>query len=56
MLQIRPATESDVAAITDIYNEAILNTSATFDTEIKHWKTGCSGSAIMMLHILLLLV
>jgi L-amino acid N-acyltransferase YncA len=35
MLQIRPAIELDIAAITDIYNDAILNTSATFDTEIK---------------------
>ena len=35
MLNIRPATENDLAAITDIYNEAILNTAATFDTEIK---------------------
>lgn len=35
MLNIRPATENDVAAITEIYNDAVLNTSATFDTEIK---------------------
>ena len=35
MLNIRPATEKDVAAITEIYNDAILNTTATFDTEIK---------------------
>lgn len=35
MLQIRPATEKDIAAITDIYNDAILNTTATFDTEQK---------------------
>lgn len=35
MLQIRPATEFDIAAITDIYNDAILNTTATFDTEVK---------------------
>jgi len=35
MLTIRPASKSDVNRITDIYNEAILNTTATFDTEIK---------------------
>ncbi len=34
-IQIRPAILSDVAAITEIYNEAILNGVATFDTEIK---------------------
>jgi L-amino acid N-acyltransferase YncA/GrpB-like predicted nucleotidyltransferase (UPF0157 family) len=32
---IRKALDSDVAAITDIYNEAILTTTATFDTEPK---------------------
>lgn len=32
---IRKATLSDVSAITDIYNDAILNTVATFDTELK---------------------
>jgi L-amino acid N-acyltransferase len=35
MLQIRPAIELDLGAITDIYNDAILNTTATFDTEVK---------------------
>lgn len=35
MLNIRPATENDVIAITEIYNEAILNTTATFDTDPK---------------------
>ena len=35
MLQIRPATEFDISAITEIYNDAILNTTATFDTEVK---------------------
>ena len=35
MISIRPATTSDVGRITEIYNEAILNTTATFDTEIK---------------------
>jgi phosphinothricin acetyltransferase len=34
-LQIRLADASDVPAITDIYNEAILNGTATFDTELK---------------------
>ena len=32
---IRPATENDVPAITEIYNEAVVNTTATFDTEVK---------------------
>jgi len=30
---VRPAAAADVAAITEIYNEAILTTTATFDTE-----------------------
>lgn len=33
MIAIRPATLSDQAAILEIYNEAVLNTTATFDTE-----------------------
>jgi L-amino acid N-acyltransferase YncA len=32
MLNIRPANNRDLPAITDIYNEAILTTTATFDT------------------------
>jgi len=35
MLTIRRAVPEDLAAITDIYNQAILNTTATFDTGIK---------------------
>lgn len=35
MIHIRPATTADVARITEIYNDAILHTSATFDLEIK---------------------
>jgi len=35
MLTIRKATLADLAAITGIYNEAILKTVATFDTEPK---------------------
>ena len=35
MLIIRPAKPDDLVAITDIYNEAILTTDATFDTETK---------------------
>ena len=35
MLTVRPAAENDVPVITEIYNEAILNTIATFDTEQK---------------------
>ena len=35
MLTIRQATLPDLGAITEIYNEAILKTAATFDTETK---------------------
>jgi L-amino acid N-acyltransferase YncA len=35
---IRPATSDDLQAITDIYNQAILTTTATFDTEVKTLK------------------
>lgn len=34
-VMVRPATESDVPGITAIYNEAITNTTATFDLEPK---------------------
>jgi L-amino acid N-acyltransferase len=30
---VRPATEDDLPGILEIYNDAILNTTATFDTE-----------------------
>ena len=42
-VKIRPAQKSDLPSITDIYNDAILTTTATFDTEPKtaeeqqHW-------------------
>jgi phosphinothricin acetyltransferase len=35
MLTIRQAVVSDMNAVADIYNDAILNTTATFDTETK---------------------
>ena len=35
MLIIRPATLEDLNVITEIYNDAIMNTVATFDTEPK---------------------
>lgn len=35
MITIRPATINDLPAITEIYNEAILTTDATFDNEPK---------------------
>lgn len=35
MLTVRQATPQDLGAITDIYNEAILKTVATFDTNPK---------------------
>lgn len=43
LVLIRDAQKTDLAAITEIYNEAILTTTATFDTEPKslgeqeHW-------------------
>lgn len=33
MTTVRPATESDQQSIMEIYNDAVLNTAATFDTE-----------------------
>jgi phosphinothricin acetyltransferase len=33
MISFRPATEQDQEAIMDIYNDAVVNTTATFDTE-----------------------
>jgi phosphinothricin acetyltransferase len=35
MLKIRKALIDDVEGITDVYNEAVLNTNATFDTKEK---------------------
>lgn len=35
MLTIRQATLNDMGIVADIYNDAILNTTATFDTETK---------------------
>ena len=35
MISIRAATREDLPAITEIYNEAIMTTVATFDTEPK---------------------
>ena len=35
MLEIRRATGADLPAITEIYNDAIQKTVATFDTETK---------------------
>jgi L-amino acid N-acyltransferase YncA len=35
VINYRPATLSDQAAILDIYNEAVLNGTATFDTEAR---------------------
>jgi L-amino acid N-acyltransferase len=34
-MKIRKAAFSDLGDITDIYNEAVINTTATFDTELK---------------------
>ncbi|MFM7015477.1 MAG: N-acetyltransferase family protein, partial [Bacteroidota bacterium] len=35
MFEIRAATANDVKTITEIYNDAVLNTTATFDTKIQ---------------------
>jgi L-amino acid N-acyltransferase YncA len=35
MIELRPASESDLPAITGIYNDAIMNTVSTFDIEPK---------------------
>jgi len=35
MVKIREATITDLPAITEIYNEAVLTTDATFDNEPK---------------------
>ncbi len=35
MVTVRPATLDDLAAITEIYNDAVLNLTATFDTDPK---------------------
>jgi len=35
MIVLRDAVLDDAAAIAEIYNESILNSTATFDTEIK---------------------
>lgn len=35
MIEIRLATTEDIPFITDVYNDAIINTTATFDTEVK---------------------
>lgn len=35
---IRKAEEKDIEEIKDIYNEAILTTTATFDTEVKDYE------------------
>ncbi|HEX5002203.1 MAG TPA: GNAT family N-acetyltransferase [Bacteroidia bacterium] len=38
MLNIRPASKADVQRITDIYNDAVLHTTATFDLEIQSYE------------------
>lgn len=35
MLQIRKAQLTDLESIKEIYNDAVLNTTATFDTDVK---------------------
>ena len=43
MLMIRKAELKDLPAITDIYNEAILHTTATFDTKPRPLKSKRHG-------------
>ena len=38
MMTIRRAITTDLAAINDIYNDAVINTTATFDTQTKTLK------------------
>jgi phosphinothricin acetyltransferase len=38
MIQIRPAAVADVHRIADIYNDAVIHTTATFDLEIKSYE------------------
>ena len=35
MIEIRSATADDIPFITEVYNDAIINTTATFDTRSK---------------------
>ena len=37
MLKIRTASKNDLSSITEIYNDAVLNTTATFDVEPKSY-------------------
>jgi L-amino acid N-acyltransferase len=53
-LKIRPARESDAAAIRDIYNDAIAKTTATFDTvpktlsDRKKWLKAHAGYPVLI--------
>ena len=38
IIMIRKAELKDIPAVMDIYNDAILHTTATFDTEIKDYE------------------
>ena len=42
MITIRPATEADQQSMMEIYNEAVLNSNATFDTEPRTLQTQLS--------------
>lgn len=37
IIMIRRAELKDIPALMDIYNDAILHTTATFDTEVKDY-------------------
>jgi phosphinothricin acetyltransferase len=38
MIEIRTATQEDQRAVLDIYNEAVTNTTATFDTDLRTYE------------------
>lgn len=42
-IRIQPAEVADLPTITEIYNDAIATTTATFDTEPKRSKSDDSG-------------
>ena len=46
---IRPAQLEDLRQILEIYNEAVLNTTATYDYEPRTLDTGSRGLRIMRL-------
>lgn len=58
MLEIRPATKRDLSTITEIYNDAVLNTTATFhikpksNSEQEEWFERHTGKYTVIVAIL----